>query len=244
MKRKETPLNKYLANAGACSRRKAVDYIKEGLIKVNDVVIKEPGHKIKDGDKVTCKNKLIIPQKKIYILLNKPRDYVTTLSDDRGRRTVIDLVKGVAKERIYPVGRLDRATTGLLLMTNDGDLAQKLAHPRNEVKKVYNVVLRSSLSSEDMKKIGDGIKLRDGKIKPDKIIYTPSKRKNNVTIYLHSGKKRIVRRIFEHLGYVIVKLDRINYAGLTKRGIPMGRFRLLTDYEIQCLKEFGEWKKK
>jgi len=233
------PLNKYLSYAGICSRRKAVEYIQQGLVKVNGEVVKVPQRRVAEDDRITFKNKPVVPDKKIYILLNKPKDYVTTLSDQKGRKTVVDLVKGATKKRVYPVGRLDRATTGLLLLTNDGQLTQKLAHPKYEVKKTYKVVLNRPLKIDDLKAIHSGIKLKDGVAKVDRIHYVTGKRKNHVTLELHSGKNRIVRRIFEHFGYGVVKLDRVNYAGLTKRGIKLGAWRLLTKQEIDALKKTG-----
>jgi len=233
------PLNKYLSFAGICSRRKAVEFIKAGLVKVNGEVVKIPERRVADDDKVQFKNKLIVPDKKIYVLLNKPKDYVTTLSDQQDRKTVMDLVGGATKKRIYPVGRLDRATTGLLLITNDGQLTQKLAHPKYEVKKVYAVVLNRPLKFDDLKQIHDGVKLKDGATKVDRIHHVVGKSKTHVKVELHSGKNRIVRRLFEHFGYGVVKLDRINYAGLTKRGIKLGQWRLLTSAEIKQLKTVG-----
>jgi len=237
-------LNKYLAYAGICSRRQAVDYIKKGLVKVNSKVVIEPGYRVEKEDKVTLKNKPLQTENKIYILLNKPKDYITTVSDERGRRTVLDIVKGVVKERVYPVGRLDRTTTGLLLLTNDGQLAQKLSHPSNEVKKVYSVVLDKPLEYEDIKKIREGVRLIDGVLPVDKIFYVEGKSKSHVRIQIHSGKNRVVRRLFRELEYKVVKLDRIDYAGLTKRGLYLGRCRDLTSHEIFCLKKFGEIKGK
>jgi len=236
------PLNRYLAHAGVCSRRQAVAFIKQGLVTVGNKVIREPGYKVVAEDQIKFKNKLIRVEKKVYILLNKPKDFVTTLSDERGRKIVSDLFKGVIKERIYPVGRLDRATTGLLLLTNDGDLAQRLAHPRYGVKKVYNVTLRSLLKSGDLEKIKEGVTLSDGFIAVDKISYILGKKKNNLRIEIHSGKNRIVRRIFRHLGYNIAKLDRINYAGLTKKGLATRKWRKLTRYEIDSLKKLSKIK--
>jgi len=233
------PLNKYLSFSGICSRRKAVEFIKAGLVKVNDKVVKIPQRRVADDDKVYFKNKLVVPDQKIYVLLNKPKDFVTTLSDQSGRNTVIDLVKGATKKRIYPIGRLDRATTGLLLLTNDGQLTQKLAHPKYEVKKVYAVVLNRPLKFEDIKTIREGITLKDGVVKVDRVHYVAGKSKTHVKVELHSGKNRIVRRIFEHFGYGVVKLDRINYAGLTKRGVRLGQWRFLTSSEVKQLKTSG-----
>ena len=238
------PLNKYLSNAGVCSRRKAVEYIKKGWVTVNGLVIKEPGYKVLPEDKVIFKKKIIRREPKIYVLINKPKDYITTVADQKGRRTVIDLVKDVVGSRIYPVGRLDRMTTGLLLLTNDGQLAQKLAHPKYKVKKVYSVMLDRPLKHEDRGKIYKGVTLKDGVIAADKINYVLGKSKSHVRIQIHSGKNRVIRRIFEYLGYKVLKLDRINYAGLTKRGISIGRWRNLTKDEIKNLEEHGEVKTK
>ena len=233
------PLNKFLSFAGVCSRRKAVEFIKAGLVKVNGSVVKIPERRVAEDDQVQLKNRLLVPDKKIYILLNKPRDYVTTLSDQQDRKTVIDLVRSATKKRIYPIGRLDRATTGILLLTNDGELTQKLAHPKYEVKKVYNVVLNRPLKFEDLKELHTGVTLKDGIAKVDRIHNLTGKSKTHVKVELHSGKNRIVRRIFEHFGYGVVKLDRSNYAGLTKRGVRLGQWRLLTRTEILQLKEKG-----
>ena len=233
------PLNKYLSWSGICSRRQAVEYIKAGDVKVNGAVVREPGHKIVRHDQIIFKNKKIVPDEKIYLLLNKPRDYVTTVADERGRRTVIALVSNITTKRVHPVGRLDRTTTGLLLLTNDGELTQKLAHPRNEVKKVYSVVLDRPLSVTDLQSIREGIKLDDGIAAVDTIGYT-DERKNCVKVRLHSGKNRIIRRIFEYFDYKILRLDRINYAGLTKRGLPLGRCRALTEREVRVLKTYGQ----
>lgn len=232
-------LNKYLSHAGVCSRRQAVEQIKAGQIKVNDVVVREPWYNVHKGDRVLYKEKVVSPGKRIYILLNKPIDCVTTLSDQQGRRTVMNLVEDAVKDRVYPVGRLDRMTTGLLLITNDGQLTQDLAHPRNEVKKLYSIVLDRPLSHEDYQIIRGGIRLKDGVTNVDSIYYVPGKRKNHVKVQLHSGKNRIVRRIFEHFGYNVLKLDRVNYAGLAKSGLPVGRWRFLTQQEVRDLKTAG-----
>jgi len=247
MKTKKTnnvamPLNKYLSQSGICSRRNAVIYIKEGLVKVNNVVITEPGHKVSPGDKVKFKDKLIKSERKIYIVLNKPKNYITTLSDEKGRSTVIDLLRGAFKERLYPVGRLDRLTTGVILITNDGEFSQKLCHPSFEVKKVYSVVLDQQIKYDDILKIRSGITLADGPVTVDRIGYIPGKNRKHVRIQIHSGKNRIVRRIFKKIGYNVVKLDRTNYAGLTKRGVSLGRWRELTRQEITMLKKGGEVK--
>jgi len=234
-------LNKYLANAGICSRRKATDFIKAGQVQVNGVVVKEPSHRVAKNDQVTLNGKLLVHEKKVYILLNKPQGYVTTVAEPQGRRTVINLVQGAAKKaRVYPVGRLDRDTTGLLLITNDGNLTQQLAHPRNEIKKVYSVVLDRLLDVQDIQSIRKGVRLKDGIAHVDRIVYTLGSRKNCIKIHLHSGKNRIVRRIFEHVGYRVMKLDRINYAGLTRRGLSVGKWRMLNEQEIEALQKIGQ----
>jgi len=238
-----TPLNKYLSQAGICSRRNAVEYIKDGFVKVNNVVITEPGHKVLLGDKVKFKDRVIKSERKIYLLLNKPKNYITTLSDEKGRSTVIDLLKGAFKERLYPVGRLDRLTTGVILITNDGEFSQKLCHPKFEVKKVYIAVLDQPIKYEDILKIRSGITLADGLVRVDRIGYVLGKSKKHVRMQIHSGKNRIVRRIFKKFGYNVVKLDRTNYAGLTKRGIALGRWRELTKQEVMMLKKDGEVKR-
>ena len=236
------PLNKFLAHAGICSRRNAVQYIKEGLVQVNNNVVTEPGYKVLPSDKVKFKDKQIKGERKVYLLLNKPRSYITTLSDEKGRSTVIDLLHGKFKERLYPVGRLDRLTTGIIVITNDGKLSQKLCHPRFEVKKVYSVVLDQPIAYEDIEKIRSGLMLTDGPIKVDKINYILGKSRKHVKVQLHSGKNRIVRRIFKKCGYNVVRLDRVNYAGLTKKGVALGRWRELTKQEVMALKKYGEVK--
>lgn len=232
-------LNKYLAHAGVASRRKADEIIAQGLVKVNDQTILEMGHKVKPTDKVTVDGtRVFINQQFYYILLNKPKNYITTTNDERDRRTVMALIKNATSERIYPVGRLDRATTGLLLFTNDGDLAQKLTHPKHGVKKVYHVVLDKNVSEEHLEQIALGLDLEDGKAPVDQVAHVDQKDKKQVGIELHIGKNRIVRRIFEHLGYTVDKLDRVYYAGLTKKDLPRGRWRHLTDKEVIMLKHF------
>lgn len=231
-------LNKYIANAGICARRVADEHIAAGEVTVNGEVITAMGYRVKPGDVVTFQGRVVQPGKKVYILLNKPKDYVTTTDDERGRRTVLDLIKGVTEERIYPVGRLDRNTTGLLLLTNDGELAQKLTHPSYEVRKVYHVVLNKNISREELEQIKNGIELEDGIAEVDDVDYAGTGLKNEVGIELHSGKNRIVRRIFEHLGFEVIALDRVLYAGLTKKDIPRGHWRYLTDKEILRLKHF------
>ncbi|GMU19498.1 MAG: hypothetical protein AMXMBFR12_06900 [Candidatus Babeliales bacterium] len=231
----QNSLSKYVAQAGVASRRAVVDLIKEGYVKVNGKVIKEPGYKLKDADKVTYLDKPVAADKKIYILLNKPVGYITTVSDDQDRKTVLDLVRSATSARIYPVGRLDRDTSGLLLLTNDGNLAQKLAHPRYEVQKTYLVTLDRLLLKEDYDEIRKGIHLKDGFIKVDALHFLPEQKKNRVKVVIHSGKNRIVRRIFEFFGYRVVKLDRIAYAGLSKKGLEVGQWRHLTKDEIKEL---------
>ncbi|MBE6287144.1 MAG: pseudouridine synthase [Mediterranea massiliensis] len=229
-------LNKYLANAGVCSRREADEFIEAGVVSVNGVVVTELGTKIKRGDEVKFHDQVVSIERKIYVLLNKPKDTVTTSDDPQARRTVLDLVKGACDERIYPVGRLDRNTTGVLLLTNDGDLASKLTHPKYLKKKIYHVHLDKNLTKTDMEQIAAGIELEDGEIHADAISYTDEDKKNNVGIEIHSGKNRIVRRIFESLGYKVVKLDRVYFAGLTKKGLRRGDWRFLTEREVNLLR--------
>ena len=229
-------LNKYVAHSGLCSRRKADEIIEAGQISINDEVVREMGHKVQAGDVVKYKDSIVEPVQKVYILLNKPKDYITTTDDPQGRRTVMDLVGGASEERLYPVGRLDRNTTGLLLLTNDGELAQKLSHPSSEMRKSYLVQLDKPLTKADFKRIEEGIELEDGMAVVDELSYTDESDKAEIFIELHIGRNRIVRRIFEHLGYEIEKLDRIIYADLTKKDLPRGRWRYLTDNEIQWLK--------
>lgn len=229
-------LNKFMANAGICSRREADEYIQQGLIKVNGNVVTELGTKISPVDVVEFKDEVVTLQSKCYILLNKPKDCVTTSDDPNGRTTVMDLVKGACKERIYPVGRLDRNTTGVLLLTNDGDLASKLTHPKYVKKKIYHVWCDKDISEDDMQRIADGIELEDGPIHADAISYATETDKNQAGIEIHSGRNRIVRRIFEALGYRVTKLDRVYFAGLTKKNLPRGRWRYLTQDEVNYLK--------
>ena len=229
-------LNKYLANAGVCSRREADEFITAGVVSVNGQVVTELGTKIKRGDEVKFHDQMVSLERKIYVLLNKPKDTVTTSDDPQARRTVMDLVKGACEERIYPVGRLDRNTTGVLLLTNDGDLASKLTHPKYLKKKIYHVHLDKNLTKADMEQIAVGIQLDDGEIHADAISYTDENKKNDVGIEIHSGKNRIVRRIFESLGYKVVKLDRVYFAGLTKKGLRRGDWRYLTEQEVNYLR--------
>ena len=229
-------LNKFLANAGVCSRREADEFITAGVVSVNGEVVTELGTKIKRGDEVKFHDQTVSIERKIYVLLNKPKDTVTTSDNPQARRTVMDLVKGACDERIYPVGRLDRNTTGVLLLTNDGDLASKLTHPKYLKKKIYHVHLDKNLTKADMEQIAAGIQLDDGEIQADAISYTDDFKKDEVGIEIHSGKNRIVRRIFESLGYKVVKLDRVFFAGLTKKGLRRGEWRYLTEQEVNFLR--------
>ena len=229
-------MNKFLANAGVCSRREADEFITAGVVSVNGEVVTELGTKIKRGDEVKFHDQAVSIERKIYVLLNKPKDTVTTSDDPQARRTVMDLVKGACSERIYPVGRLDRNTTGELLLTNDGDLASKLTHPKYLKKKIYHVHLDKNLTKADMEQIAAGIQLDDGEIQADAISYTDDFKKDEVGIEIHSGKNRIVRRIFESLGYKVVKLDRVFFAGLTKKGLRRGEWRYLTEQEVNFLR--------
>ena len=229
-------LNKFLANAGVCSRREADEFITAGVVSVNGVVVTELGTKIKRADEVKFHDQMVSIERKIYILLNKPKDTVTTSDDPQARRTVMDLVKGACDERIYPVGRLDRNTTGVLLLTNDGDLASKLTHPKFLKKKIYHVHTDKNVTKADMDQIAAGIQLDDGEIHADAISYTDDVRRDEVGIEIHSGKNRSVRRIFESLGYKVVKLDRVFFAGLTKKGLRRGEWRYLSEQEVNYLR--------
>ena len=229
-------LNKYVANAGVCSRREADVIIAKGLVKVNGEVVTEMGMKVSLNDEVTYKGKLLNPEKKVYLLLNKPKGYVTTLDDPHAERTVMELVSKACTERIYPVGRLDKDTTGILLFTNDGELAKKLTHPGYEKKKIYHVFLDKEISEAELQQIGKGVELEDGFIAADAISYADPDDRKQVGIEIHSGKNRIVRRIFEHLGFRVEKLDRVLFAGLTKKDLPRGRWRFLSEREIAFLK--------
>ena len=228
-------LNKFLANAGVCSRREADQFIQAGVVSVNGQVVTELGTKVQRTDEVHFHDQLVSIEKKVYVILNKPKDYVTTSDDPQQRKTVMDLVKNCCRERIYPVGRLDRNTTGVLLFTNDGDLASKLTHPKFLKKKIYHVHLDKNLTAADMKQIAEGIMLEDGEIKADAISYASETDRKQVGIEIHSGKNRIVRRIFESLGYRVCKLDRVMFAGLTKKGIKRGDWRFLTEQEVAML---------
>lgn len=228
-------LNKFLANAGLCSRREADEFIQAGEVKVNGEVVTELGSKITPADIITFRGQEVGLENKVYILLNKPKDCVTTADDPQGRLTVMDIVRNACTERIYPVGRLDRNTTGVLLLTNDGDLASKLTHPKFVKKKIYHVWTDKDVTEEDMQRIADGIDLDDGSIHADAVSYATETDRNQIGIEIHSGRNRIVRRIFEALGYHVVKLDRVYFAGLTKKNLPRGRWRHLTQSEVNML---------
>lgn len=233
-------LNKYVAHAGICSRRQAAEEIKKGKVTVNGNVVLEPFYQIKKGDKVAFDGKPISPEERlVYILMNKPKNVITTNSDELSRTTVMDIIGSRVSERIFPVGRLDRDTTGLLLLTNDGDLAKKLTHPSHKVKKVYKIWLDKPLTRKHMQEIGAGLELEDGKAMVDRIGYASEDKKNEVLVELHIGKNRVVRRIFESLGYTVDKLDRIYFGGLTKKDLPRGNFRFLTEKEVIMLRHFS-----
>jgi len=229
-------LNKYLAHAGIASRREADELIKIGAVSVNGEIITEMGYKVKPGDKVQFNGETIKPEKKMYVLLNKPKNFITTTEDEKGRKTVMELVEKSAPVRIYPVGRLDRNTTGVLLFTNDGDLAKKLTHPKHKVEKIYHIKLDKNLKPSDMEKIKDGLNLDDGVIQVDDISFIKGAPHNEVGVKIHSGRNRIVRRIFEHLGYDVIKLDRVLFGGLTKKNLKRGHWRHLTNKEVEFLK--------
>jgi 23S rRNA pseudouridine2605 synthase len=233
-----TRLNKYLSNAGIASRRDADTLIASGVVKVNGVPITEMGYKVKPGDSVTYGDSRIKSERKVYLLLNKPKDYITTMDDPQERKTVMELINGACKERLYPVGRLDRNTTGLLLFTNDGEVTAKLTHPKHNIKKIYHVTLNKGLKTDDFNTIKEGLELEDGFIKADDIAYV-GEGKKDVGIEIHSGRNRIVRRIFEQLGYEILKLDRVVFAGLTKKDLPRSKHRFLTAKEISFLQMIG-----
>lgn len=233
-------INKYLAQAGLCSRRKADEYVEKGWVAVNGQTIDQPGYKVQPEDEVTFKGKLVERKEKpVYLLLNKPKNTISTVSDPQGRRTVIDIVRKKVEERIFPVGRLDRDTTGLLLLTNDGELAERLAHPRHEVKKVYHVTLDKEVPEEHIQAIAAGLTLEDGPAPVDSVSHVKGRPPHEVGIELHIGRNRIVRRIFEHFGYQVLKLDRVYYGGLTKKDLPRGYFRPLTEKEVIMLKHFS-----
>jgi 23S rRNA pseudouridine2605 synthase len=230
-------LNKYLSNAGICSRREADVLIATGVVEVNGVTILEMGYKVKPGDEVRYDGALISQETKRYVLLNKPKDFITTMDDPRGRKTVMQLIHKACKERIYPVGRLDRNTTGLLLFTNDGDLAKKLTHPRYEMKKIYHVEVNKNVNFDNMEKLMSGVELDDGGfVKADKVEFIRDSKPREVGVELHSGKYRVVRRMFEAVGYEVIKLDRVLFAGLTKKDLPRGEYRHLSNDEVNFLK--------
>jgi 23S rRNA pseudouridine2605 synthase len=229
-------LNKYLAHAGIASRREADVLIQTGAVTVNGKTVTEMGYKVKPGDKVQFNGETIKPEKKVYVLLNKPKNFITTTEDEKGRKTVMELVQKSAPVRIYPVGRLDRNTTGVLLFTNDGDLAKKLTHPKHNVEKIYHVKLDKNLKPSDLEKIKNGLKLEDGEIVVDDISFIKGAPHSEVGVKIHSGRNRIVRRIFEHLGYDVIKLDRVLFAGLTKKDLKRGHWRHLTKKEVDFLK--------
>ncbi len=231
------PLNKYIAHAGVCGRREAAELVKEGKVTVNGDKIFEPGYKVTSNDKVLVKGKQVFLQKNsVYILLNKPKDFITTSNDPQGRKTVLDLIKHATPERVYPVGRLDRNTTGVLLLTNDGELAQKLTHPSFEVKKIYEVTLDKPVTKKDLESIMTGVTLEDGFVKADEVGYADPKDKTVIGIEIHSGRNRIVRRIFEHLGYDVKALDRVMFANLTKKNVDRSKWRFLNEKEVRLLK--------
>ena len=225
-------LNKFISNAGICSRREADTYIEHGSVTVNGQLITEMGYKVKAADEVRFDGTLISAEEKRYILLNKPKNYITTMEDDRGRKTVMDLVENATKERIYPVGRLDRMTTGLLLFTNDGELAKKLTHPKHNIRKLYHASLDRKLELKDLDKLRGDVIIEGRKVFIDAVSYVEGQSKTEVGIEIHSGRNRIVRKIFEHVGYKVVKLDRVIFAELTKKNLPRGRWRELTKQEV------------
>ncbi len=233
-------LNKFISNAGVCSRREADELIKVGAISVNGKIVTEVGTKVNMTDKIQYGKETLRAEQLAYVLLNKPKDFITTMDDPEKRRTVLDLLKGLDKKvRVYPVGRLDRNTTGVLLLTNDGELTQKLIHPKHMVKKIYHVELNRNIEQDHYNKIVEGITLEDGFIKPDEVAYVNKENKKEIGIEIHSGKNRIVRRIFEHFDYKVVRLDRVYFAGLTKKDLPRGTWRHLTENEIRFLKMLG-----
>lgn len=242
-KYEQMPLNKFIAHAGICGRREAAELVKKGLVKVNGESVTEPGHKVTAVDEVKYNGKRIyLAHNLVYILLNKPKDYITTTEDPRGRKTVLDLIRRATTERVYPVGRLDRNTSGVLLFTNDGELAQKLTHPSHEIKKVYAVTLNKPLEKKDFDRILSGVVLEDGPASVDVLAYADAKDKTQVGVEIHSGRNRIVRRIFEHLGYDVRNLDRVIFAGLTKKNVERGKWRFLSEKEVRDLKFFGKGK--
>ena len=241
----QMPLNKYLAHCGVCSRRDAVAIIQDGKIKVNNTVLIEPGYKVQNTDEVFFNGKKLSVTKNLqYILINKPKDYITTNDDPEGRKTVLQLIQHATTERVYPIGRLDRNTSGVLLLTNDGDLTQKLSHPSFEVRKVYEARLDKPLTKADFEKILNGLVLEDGQVTVDSLAYADARDKSIIGLEIHSGRNRIVRRIFEHLGYDVKGLDRVMYAGLTKKNVERGKWRFLNEKEVRLLKYMNNSKKK
>ena len=232
-------LNKFIASAGVCSRREADEFIKAGVVSINGKIVTEMGTKVSRTDKVQFNNDTLSQEKLVYVLLNKPKDHVTTLDDPHAKKTIMNIVGKCCEERIYPVGRLDKNTTGVLLLTNDGDLTTKLTHPKYNKKKIYEATLDKNFTKNDMLKIVEGFNLEDGFIKSDEISYVDNNDKKVIGIEIHSGKNRIVRRIFEHLGYNVMKLDRVYFGGLTKKGLNRGKWRFLTDKEVSILKKGG-----
>lgn len=232
----EIRLNRYIAASGICSRRDADRLITAGSITVNGKTVKELGTKVKEGDVVRYNGERIKNERKVYLLLNKPRDYVTTTHDPKERKTVMQLIRNACGERIYPVGRLDRNSTGVLLFTNDGELATRLTHPGYQKKKIYHVFLDRAVTAGDLNTLAKGITLEDGFIRPDAISYASTENKNEIGLEIHSGRNRIVRRMFESLGYRVTKLDRVYFAGLTKKNVPRGKWRFLTPGEVRMLK--------
>lgn len=228
-------LNKFISNSGICSRREADTYIEHGSVSVNGKLVTEMGYKVQPTDEVRFDGTLISLEKKRYILLNKPKNYITTMEDDRGRKTVMEIIANATKERIYPVGRLDRNTTGLLLFTNDGEMAKKLTHPKHNVRKLYHATLDKKLTLADLEKLRGDVVIEGRKVFIDAVSYVEGEKKNEVGIEIHSGRNRIVRKIFEHFGYHVIKLDRVVFAGLTKKNLPRGRWRELTQQEINNL---------
>jgi len=240
----EIRLNRFISMAGIASRREADEFITAGLITVNGKLVTELGTKVRPGDDIRYNGERIRNEKHVYLLLNKPKDYITTVEDEKDRKTVMELIDGACKERVYPVGRLDRNTTGLLLFTNDGDLASYLTHPASKVKKIYHVELDKNVKVSDMRKLTEGIELEDGISRVDDIAFDgDGLNKKQVGVELHSGKNRIVRRLFEALGYEVKKLDRVGFAGLTKKDLPRGRWRFLDEREVGFLKMRGTGKK-
>ncbi len=229
-------LNKYISNAGISSRREADNLIKAGLVQVNDKVVTEMGYKVKPGDSVRFNNEELRAEKKVYLVLNKPKGFITTMDDPKARKTVMELISNAGPERLYPVGRLDRKTTGVLLFTNDGEMATKLMHPSSGARKIYQVSLDKRLTAADFSKIKAGLTLEDGPITVDDIAYVDDKSKSNIGLTIHSGRNRIVRRIFESLDYEVTKLDRVFFAGLTKKNLERGRWRKLGEKEVNFLK--------